>query len=87
MHNPEALQALGNKLNIAVFILSMMNAHSAANGRQFVARRHALARLMVIDKADPEHFVVGFAYALERLLPGVLIDHNRLYLRREKRAI
>ena len=65
----------------------MMNAHSATNGRQFAARRHALAGLMVIDKADPEYFVVGFAYAFERLLPGVLIDHNRLYLCREKRPI
>ena len=87
LDNPEALQALGNELDLATFVLGVVNAHGTAGGRQLFAGGYAVFGILVFHKADAQHPVVGFTHSFESFLPRVLVHHHRLYLGRKERAI
>ena len=65
----------------------MVNLHRATHGFQVIAGGNAGFRFRVFHKADTQHLVLGLAHPLQGFLPGVLVDHHRLHLRREERPV
>ena len=82
-----AAQALGHKLQLAVFAAGVMDLHQGAVFRQAFGVEVARVIRGRVDKKQRQGVMGGFADQFQGLGPGFFIDDDRQHLCREERPI